>query len=131
MSTWGNKIPTWLAPILGAGAVGVCPLCWVGSAALLTYVGLGALIPIWRGIVFIFLGLGLIGFIFDYRSHKNVWPIGLLVTGAILLYVGRYIFVGEDFGYWPIWGAGAVLIIVAVIYNRRLFKKPQQTNAKV
>lgn len=130
MSTWRNKIPTWLSPILGAGAIGVCPLCWAGSAALLTYLGLGALIPLWQGIVLVLLTLGLIGFIFDYRSHKNIRPILLLIAGAILLYVGRYVFVGKDFGYWPIWGSGAVLILIAVIYNKRLFRKPQQAHAE-
>jgi len=39
------------------------------------------------------------------------------------LYVGRYVFVGADFGYWPIWGLGAIFIIAAVIYNKRLFCK--------
>ena len=131
MNSLRKYIPSWLAPILGGGAIGGWPLCWAGSAALLTYVGLGALIPAWQGIVFVFLGLGLIGFIFDYRSHKNIWPMVLLVIGAVLLYVGRYVFIGADFGYWPIWGTGAALILIAVIYNKRLFKKPQPTHAEV
>lgn len=118
-----KKFATKLAPILGAGAVGVCPLCWLGSASLLTYIGLGALIPIWQGLVFILIGIGLVGFLLDYRSHKNIKPIVLLIIGGILLYVGRYVFVGADFGYWPIWGTGALLIIVAVILNKREFKK--------
>lgn len=131
MNALREYIPSWLAPILGAGAIGACPLCWAGSAALLTYLGLGALIPLWQGIVLVLLALGLIGFILDYRSHKNIRPILLLIAGAILLYVGRYVFVGTGFGYWPIWGSGAVLILIAVIYNKRLFKKPQQTHADV
>ena len=118
-----KKLLTQLSPILGAGAVGVCPLCWLGSASLLTYIGLGALIPVWQWIVFVFLGFGLIGFMFDYRSHKNIYPIILLFAGGILLYVGRYVFVGADFGYWQIWGSGTILILVAVVYNKKLFNK--------
>ncbi|MEX0931038.1 MAG: hypothetical protein WDZ68_01955 [Candidatus Paceibacterota bacterium] len=118
-----NKFATKFAPILGAGAVGVCPLCWLGSASLLTYLGLGALIPVWQGFVFVLIGIGLIGFLLDFRSHKNIKPILLLIAGAILLYVGRYFFIGADFGYWPIWGTGALLIVVAVILNKREFKK--------
>ena len=123
MKNGWKKLLTQLSPILGAGAVGVCPLCWLGSASLLTYLGLGSLIPIWQGLVFVFLGLALIGFYLDYRSHKNIRPIVLLVVGATLLFIGRYVFVAANFGYWQIWGPGAVLILVAVVYNKKLFNK--------
>ncbi|MBI4050305.1 MAG: hypothetical protein HY398_02550 [Candidatus Doudnabacteria bacterium] len=116
------NIPTWLAPILGAGAVGACPLCWIGSASLLTYLGLGALIPVWRWLAFGLITVGAIGFLFDYRAHKNPKPFILLLSGAILLYVGRYVFV-STWGAWQIWGPGALLVITAVIYNKRLFGK--------
>lgn len=112
-------------PILGAGAVGACPLCWVGSASLLTYLGLGSLIPVWRWIVFTLLGIGLIGFIFDFRAHRNPWPLSVLILGGILLYLGRYVYGGAGFTGWPIWGLGGLLVIAATIYNKRLFRKPQ------
>lgn len=112
-----------LAPILGAGAIGVCPLCWIGSASLLTYLGLGALIPVWRWLAFGLIALGVVGFIFDYRAHKNPKPLMLLALGTILLYVGRYVFL-NTWGAWPIWGIGGILIIAAVIYNKSFFRKP-------
>lgn len=118
-----KNLLTRLAPILGAGAVGTCPLCWIGSASLLTYLGLGALIPVWQWIVFILLGLSFIGFVFDYRSHKNLYPLVLLVVGGILLYLGRYVFGGAGFGGWQIWGLGAILVLTAVIYNKQQFSK--------
>lgn len=135
MSTWKKKLITWLAPVIGAGGIGVCPLCWAGSAALLTYVGLAALIPVWRWIAFAFVGVGLIGFLFDYRSHRNIKPTLLLIAGGVLLYVGRYVF-PSTWGAWPIWGLGAILILVGVFYNKRLFRKPEvhllpATDAKV
>ena len=117
-----KKILTMLAPVLGAGAIGVCPLCWIGSASLLTYLGLGALIPTWRWIAFGFITLGAVGFILDYRVHKNPKPLILLFVGAVLLYVGRYIFL-STWGAWQIWGLGALLIIAAVVYNKKLFRK--------
>lgn len=123
MNEFLKKILTRLTPILGAGAIGVCPLCWIGSASLLTYVGLGALIPVWRWIAFGFIALGAIGFILDYRSHKNPYPLLLLSLGTVLLYVGRYVFL-STWGAWQIWGPGALLIIAAVVYNKRLFRKP-------
>ena len=117
-----KKIFTTLAPILGAGAIGACPLCWIGSASLLTYLGLGALIPAWRWLAFGLIALGTVGFILDYRAHKNPKPLILLTLGAILLYVGRYVF-ASTWGAWQIWGPGAILIIVAVIYNKKFFRK--------
>lgn len=118
-----QKILTRLTPILGAGAIGVCPLCWIGSASLLTYLGLGALIPVWRWLAFGLIALGAVGFILDYRSHKNPYPLLLLAVGALLLYVGRYVFL-STWGAWWIWGPGALLILWAVVYNKRLFRKP-------
>ncbi|MBI2327110.1 hypothetical protein HYU92_02220 [Candidatus Curtissbacteria bacterium] len=119
-----KKLQTILLPILGAGAIGACPACWLGSASLLTYLGLGAVIPFWRWIGFGFIVVGAMGFILDYRSHRNPYPLLLLAFGAVLLYVGRYVFL-STWGAWPIWGTGAVIILAAVIYNKSLFKKPE------
>lgn len=119
-----KKIQTILLPILGAGAIGVCPICWIGSASLLTYLGLGAFIPIWRQLAFGMLVIAAIGFLLDFRSHRNIIPLILLILGGVLLYIGRYIFL-STWGAWPIWGTGAILIIVAVVYNKRQFRKPE------
>lgn len=130
-----KKLFSSLAPILGTGAVGVCPLCWAASASFLSYIGLGALIPFWRKIAIAFLVLGLIGFVLDYRRHRNPIPLIFLIVGGIALYWGRYVFVIqpklhifsgiEGFAGWPIWGFGGLLIIAAVFYNRWLFRKPK------
>ena len=113
-----TRIQTIFLPILGAGAVGACPLCWIGSASLLTYLGLGALIPVWRQLAFGMLFIAGIGFLLDFRSHRNVIPLILLSFGGILLYIGRYVFL-SIWGAWPIWGSGGLLILIAVIYNKR------------
>ena len=131
-----KKLMSILAPIFCTGAVGVCPLCWAASASFLSYLGLGILIPFWRKIAIAFLLLGLIGFILDYRRHRNIVPLILLAVGGTTLYLGRYIFVIQPklhifsgiqgFAGWPIWGLGGLMIIAAVVYNRLLFKKPKQ-----
>lgn len=118
-----KNLLTRLAPLLGAGGIGVCPLCWVGSASLLTYLGLGALIPYWRWLTFGLIVLGAIGFILDLRAHREPKPLILLIIGGLLLYLGRYVYGGSDFGGWPIWGVGVVLIVWAVFYNRAIFMK--------
>ncbi|MBI2024955.1 MAG: hypothetical protein HYT03_02640 [Candidatus Harrisonbacteria bacterium] len=122
MQNFFKKLLSMLAPVLGAGAIGVCPLCWIGSASLLTYLGLGALIPAWQWIAFGFIALGAVGFILDYRAHKNPKPLILLIIGAALLYVGRYVF-ASTCGAWWIWGPGALLIVISVFYNKSLFRK--------
>lgn len=122
MRNFFKKLLTRIAPVLGAGAIGVCPLCWIGSASLLTYLGLGALIPWWRWIGFGFIILGGIGFAFDLLVHKNPKPLILLILGAVLLYIGRYVF-ASTWGAWQIWGTGAALIVVAVVYNKLLFRR--------
>jgi len=121
-----KSILTKLSPILGAGAVGACPLCWIGSASLLTYLGLGSLVPLWKWLVLGLLTLSLIGFILDYRFHRNVYPLAFLIVGGVLLYAGRYIYGGPGFDGWPIWGPGAVLVLIAVFYNKKVFKKPKK-----
>ncbi|HEX9721825.1 MAG TPA: hypothetical protein VGA53_01030 [Candidatus Paceibacterota bacterium] len=124
MTILSKKLLTQLAPVLGAGAVGACPLCWIGSASLLTYLGLGALVPIWQWVVAVFLGFAFAGFILDFRSHGKLYPLLLLLVGGALLFYGRYgPFGGEGFGGWQIWGPGAVLILAAVILNKRQFSK--------
>ena len=122
-----TRIQTIFLPILGAGAVGVCPLCWIGSASLLTYLGLGVVIPIWRQLAFGMLFIAGIGFLLDFRSHRNVIPLILLILGGILLYIGRYIFL-STFGAWPIWGLGGLLVLGAVIYNKQLFNKKHKNH---
>lgn len=120
-----KKLQTSLLPILGAGAIGACPICWLGSASILTYAGLGALIPVWRVLAFGMLAIAGIGFWLDFRSHKNIVPFILLALGSVLLYVGRYVFL-STWGAWQIWIPGGLLVISAVIYNRGFFRKDMQ-----
>jgi len=101
-ATRKHKILNWLGSVLGAGAIGACPLCWAGSAALLTYVGLGALVPAWPWLIAVLLAVGLVGLAFDWRSHRNWIPIAAYVIGAVVLFVGRYVLVAPGFGYWYI-----------------------------
>ncbi len=120
MSQKLSKYAKITAPLLGAGAIGVCPLCWAGSAAFLSYVGLGAFIPLWKWLVFALLGAGLVGLAFDYRSHKKWRPLVLFLIGSVALYLGRYVFVQV-----VVWVGGAIFILGAVIDNKLQFKKPE------
>lgn len=111
-----------VSPLTSAGAVGLCPACVAASASVLSWLGLGVLIPVWRPIAFGLLGFGVIGFVRDLRKHRRVMPVALLVAGGLFLYVGRYVFGGPEFAGWPIWGLGAFLVLAAVLFNRRLFR---------
>lgn len=114
---------SFISPVVGTGGIGFCPACVAASASILTWLGLGVLIPVWRPIAFSLLFLGLLGFILDWRKHRNIVPILLLIAGGALLYLGRYVFGGKNFGGWQIWLPGAFLVISAAFYNRRLFSK--------
>lgn len=118
-----RKILSVLSPLTGTGGVGVCPLCVAATASVLSWLGLAALIPIWRQLSFALLGLGVIGFLLDARKHRQIAPIILLTGGGVLLYLGRYVYGGRGFTGWPIWGPGAVIVFGAVFYNRYLFRK--------
>jgi hypothetical protein len=118
-----HKLRTILSPLLGAGAIAICPACWAGSASLLTYLGIAAIIPAWRWIAYALIFIALGGFLLDYRYHKNIYPTLLLSLGGVLLYLGRYVWGGEGFGGWPIWGVGIIIIIIAVWYNKKLFSR--------
>ena len=118
-----------LAPILGAGAIGVCPICWVGSASLISFIGLGALIPIWQWLALGLLGLGFVGIFLDKRYHHNSTPMISYLVGTVLLYVGRYVFAKSGIGNWYIWGPGAILIIYALIQNKKLFQSPNKNSS--
>lgn len=118
-----RKLQTILLPILGAGAIGVCPLCWIGSASLLTYLGFSSLIPIWPQLALSMLFIAGIGFFLDFRSHHNINPFIIFISGTILLYLGRYVYGGSGFRGWPIWLPGGLLVISAVFYNKHLFVK--------
>lgn len=117
-----HKPLSWLSPLLGTGGVGVCPACVTASATLLSWLGLGILVPVWRPIALTLLGLGVIGFIVDWWRHQNPWPLALLVTGSFLLYVGRYVFGGPQFTGWELWLPGMVITITAVYFNRKQFR---------
>lgn len=55
MNQFTKNLLTRLSPILGAGTIGVCPLCWIGSASLLTYLGLGHLFRFGDGLLSVLL----------------------------------------------------------------------------
>lgn len=117
-----RRLLSLFSPLASAGAVGVCPACVAASASVLSWLGLGALIPVWRPIAFGLLALGIVGFLRDVQKHRRPWPLVLLVVGGVLLYVGRYVVGGPGLTGWPVWGAGALLILLAAAWNRILFR---------
>jgi hypothetical protein len=40
-------------------------------------------------------------------------------------------FYGVDFGGWQIWGPGAIIVIIAVIYNKKQFSKKLKQNERI
>ena len=129
MKSFFRKSLSIFSPLTATGGVGVCPVCVAFSASVLTWLGLAALIPIWRPIAFSLLALGIVGFILDWRKHRNFLPLALIIGGGALLYLGRYVWGGPEFSGWPIWGPGALLVVAAVFLNRRLFRPKAHAHA--
>ncbi|MBI4054426.1 MAG: hypothetical protein HY397_03810, partial [Candidatus Doudnabacteria bacterium] len=76
----------------------------------------------WRWLAFGLIAAGAIGYVLEYKSHKNPYPMVLLAIGAALLYIGRYVFL-STLGAWQIWGPGALAVLIAVVWNKRMFNK--------
>lgn len=67
------------------GSIGIgkfCPVCYPAIGAFLTAAGLGFVVSaiVLKGLLILFLGLGILGLWRSYRIHKNLMP---LVTGSL------------------------------------------------
>lgn len=78
------------------GSIGIgkfCPVCYPFVGAFLTAMGLGFLVSaaVLRGLLVLFLCIGIMGLWRSYKAHKNLMP---LVTGSLssVLYTLESIF---------------------------------------
>ena len=109
--------------------VGLCPACIPAIGAFLSSIGLGFAVreSFLKPLLIVFLTFAVGGFLWSYlKVHRNILPLILGSTMAIVLYVGRYIYISGSVNAFLIYG-GIVGIIAVSIWNLRL-KKAQACN---
>ncbi len=79
--------------ITSAAFGALCPICYIGPA--LASAGMGSTL-FFTALYFKYVLLGLIafsalGYFFNYRTHKNIFPLLLTIIGGFLMYYGQYI----------------------------------------
>lgn len=112
-----KKLADQVAPIAGVTGIAVCPICIPVVASVMSYIGLAGIVPFFPRLSMALLGIGLIGFFFDYKKHGSVAPSMMLFAGALVLYLGRY-----HYGDSVVWITGIFLILFGVYHNRRILK---------
>src|SRR5690606_32530264 len=91
-----------------------CPSCWPAYSAVLSSMGVGALLddawllPLTIG----FLALALMGLAWGARSRRGYWPLMLGTAGAVLLVVAKFGFDVAALGY-----VGAATVAAASVWN--------------
>jgi hypothetical protein len=58
---------------------------------------------------------------------RKLITITLFAGGGLLFYLGWYAYKGENFNGWQVWVPGAVLIVAAVAFNRKLFSRKKSS----
>ena len=105
----------------GAGIVGIlCPLCLPAIAALLSSIGLGFVVSttvIWPVLGF-FVLLLLLGLVWGYKRHGNVWPLIIGILGIIAIPAGNYIVMARPLTY-----IGVAVVVASALWNLTLDKK--------
>ena len=101
--------------LLGAIGMGLCPVLMATS---LSAIGLGVLAPIWMPLSAALLVAGLVGYVLDYRYHRQSAPVILFMVGSLLLWAGRYSPLGgTGLQGWPLWGSGGLFVLAAFALN--------------
>lgn len=98
----------------------LCPFCIPATMTLLSAMGLGVFSPhnvFW--VVFLLLGtIFMLGLIWSYRVHRNVFPLAIGIVGVTAIPVGRYVLF-----FLPLTYAGVGAVVAAGIWNLLLKKQ--------
>jgi hypothetical protein len=110
----------WTAPFasLFSSAVAViCPLCIPALGAFLASVGLGFALNVrfLQSLLVVLLLLAVGSLAWAVKGHRQWWILIAGILGAVLIYVGRYIWFSQI-----LMGSGAILLIGMSLVNLRL-----------
>lgn len=97
----------------------LCPVCYPVVGAFLSAIGVGIAtqVTVLKGLLLLFLGIGLWGLWRSHRVHRKLLPFLLAILSAILLYTGKYLL-----PFTSIFYVGIAGLIIAVILDIRAAK---------
>ena len=110
----------WTAPfasLFSSVVAIVCPLCIPAAGAFLASVGLGFALNVrfLQSLLVVLLLLAVGSLAWSTKGHRQRWVLIAGILGAVLIYVGRYIWLNQI-----LMGSGAILLIGISLINLRL-----------
>ena len=120
----------WLAPIaafLSSGVAIVCPLCIPALGGLLASIGLGFALKVrfLQPLLVVLLSVAVGNLAWSARQHGRWSFLFLGLTGAALIYLGRYLWFNQ-----PAMWAGALMLIASSLLNLKVKGECQQCSRK-
>lgn len=104
----------------GIGSIGIgkfCPVCYPVVGAFLSAIGLGFAVSavVLKGLLVLFLCIGILGLWRSYRAHRNLMPIVTGSVSSLVLYTGKYLLVEDAIFY-----TGIIGLLGAVIWDMKV-----------
>jgi len=96
-----------------------CPICYPAVGFFLASIGFSfaAITAVLKGLLIIFLAIGLLGLWRSGRVHRKPWPVLCAIPSAVLIYAGKYI--------WPVdllFYGGILGLVIALILDISLVR---------
>lgn len=121
---WSNSLATLPGAVVSLLPTATCPACLGAYAGLVSAFGVGFLFKqqVLLPLIAVLLIIGLAGAIVSRRRHHRSGPLLLTFGGSLLVALGRIIWNAPTLVY-----AGALLLVVASVWNLWLRKVPVRT----
>lgn len=123
-SGWGRALAAVPGALVAVVPSATCPACLGAYAGIVSAFGIGALFEkqYLLPLIAAFLVVGVAGAYFASRRHQRRGPVLVTVVGSLLVVAGRFAWSAPDLVY-----AGAVLLIIASVWNLWLRRSPAGT----
>lgn len=93
-----------------------CPACIPALGAFLSSLGLSFLISqiVLKTVLVSMLALSMLGLIYSYKQHKNIFPVLMGGVFCVLMYLGRYYYIDADINQYMVYVSIVGLILISV-----------------
>ena len=98
------------------GSIGIgkfCPVCYASVSAFLTAIGVGFVVStvVLKGLLTLFLCIGILGLWRSYKTHKNLIPLVTCLLSSVFIYAGKYLLLNNIVFYLGIIGLVGTVIL--------------------